>query len=201
MELSPECALVLVDIQRDFLPGGARPVHRGDEVVAAANRMAAGFHAEELLVVLTRCWLPADHTHFKGQGGNLPPYCVQDTHGAEYADDLQVPESAMVVSKGTSREADPTSPFAGTDLAERLRAAGVKLLLICGLATDAAVRQAVLDAIEAEFEVVLVADACRGFNKHVADSARAVEDMLRKGARIASSGAVQNALEAYAATH
>ena len=194
MELSPESALVLVDIQRDLLPGGVLGVTRGDEVVAPASRVAEGFDAHALRVVATRRWLPADHTSFTSQGGDRPPYCVQDTHGAEFADDLHVPEAAWIESKGVSRE------FPSTDFADRLREDGVRSLLVCGLATDTTVRQTALDAIADGFEVILIADACRGYNKHVADSARAVEDMLRAGARIASSGAVQNALEAYSAT-
>jgi nicotinamidase/pyrazinamidase len=200
MELNREAALVLVDIQRDLLPSGLKAVPRGDEVVAAANRLAESFDEHGLRVVATRCWLPADHSSFASQGGGLSPYCLQDTHGAEFADDLQLPEAAWIESKGVSRERDVISPFAGTDLADRLREDGVRLLLICGLATDTTVRQTVIDALGDGFEVILVADACRGYNKHAADSARAVEDMLRAGARIASSGAVQNALEAYSAT-
>lgn len=200
MELSPESALVLIDIQRDLLPGGVQAVTRGDEVVAAATRLAEGFDAHGLRVVVTRRWLPADHTSFASQGGNQSPYCVQDTHGAEFADDLHVPEAAWIESKGVSRERGIESPFASTDFADRLREDGVRSLLVCGLATDTTVRQAAIDAMSDGFEVILIADACRGYNKHVADSARAVEDMLRAGARIASSGAVQNALEAYSAT-
>lgn len=200
MELSPESAVVLVDIQRDLLPGGVLGVTRGDEVVAAASRLAEGFDAHGLRVVATRRWLPADHTSFTSQGGDRPPYCVQDTHGAEFADDLHVPEAAWIESKGVSRERDVDSPFPSTDFADRLREDGVRTLLVCGLATDTTVRQTALDAIAEGFEVIFIADACRGYNKHAADSARAVEDMLRAGARIASSGAVQNALEAYSAT-
>ncbi len=198
MELSPASALVLVDIQRDLLPGGSQAVTRGDEVVAAASRLAEGFDAHGLRVVATRRWLPADHTSFASQGGNVAPYCVQDTHGAEFADDLQVPEASWIESKGVSRERDIASPFASTDLADRLREDGVRVLLVCGLATDTTVRQTALDALSDGFEVILIADACRGYNKYVA--AGAVEDMLSAGARIASSGAVQNALEAYSAT-
>ena len=200
MELSPESAVVLVDIQRDLLPGGEQAVTRADEIVAAASRLAESFDAHGLRVVVTRRWLPADHTSFVSQGGAVQPYCVQDTHGAEFADDLQVPEASWIESKGVSRERDIISPFASTDLADRLREDGVRLLLVCGLATDTTVRQTVIDAITEGFQVILIADACRGYNKHAADSARAVEDMLRAGARIASSGAVQGALEAYSAT-
>jgi nicotinamidase/pyrazinamidase len=200
MELGRDTALIVVDVQRDFLPGGALPVPRGGEIVPAVNRLSEGFHAHGLTVVYTRCWLPADHTSFHGQGGRLEPYCVQDTQGAEFADDLQIPEGVWIISKGTHRDQDVLSGFRNTGLGEKLREAGIEQLLVCGLSTEIAIKNTVLDALESGFEVILVADACRGFNRQIADSARAVEEMLRHSARIASSGAVQNALEAYSAT-
>lgn len=200
MELSQQTALVIVDVQRDFLLDGALPVPRSNEVVATASRLAEGFHAPGLLVVCTRAWLPADHKSFRGHGGQLPPHCVQDTHGAEFADDLVIPPDTWIISKGTSRTQSALSAFDGTDLAERLRKAGIETLLICGLATETGVRSTIVDALEAGFGVYLVADACRPFNRHPSDGPQAVGEMMRLGARIASSGAVRNALEALSAT-
>ena len=197
MELTQQSALLVVDVQRDFLQEGAIPVPRSNEVVATASRLAEGFHAPGLLVVCTRAWLPADHKSFREHGGSLPSHCIQDTHGAEFADDLVIPQDAWIISKGTSRTANALSGFEGSDLAERLRKAGIETLLICGLATETAVKHTVLDAVEAGFGVYLIMDACRPLNP--GEGARAVEDMLRKGARIASSGAVRNALETYSA--
>ncbi len=199
MELSQQTALLLVDVQRDFLLEGALPVPRSNEVVATASRLAEGFHAPGLLVVCARAWLPADHKSFRGHGGQLPPHCVQDTHGAEFADDLVIPADTWIISKGTVRTQSAQSAFDGTDLAERFRKAGIESLLVCGLATETGVKYTSLDALEAGFGVYLVADACRPFNKHVGDGARAVEEMLRRGARIVSSGAVRGALETFSA--
>lgn len=199
MELTPQSALLVVDVQRDFMLDGPMPVPRSNEVVAPASRLAEGFHAPGLMVVCTRAWLPADHKSFRGHGGQLPPHCVQDTHGAEFADDLVIPPDTLIISKGTSSTAGTLSGFDGTELAERLHKAGIETLLICGLATETAVKHTILDALEAGFGVYMVADACRPINKHVGDGARAVEEMLRKGARIVSSGAVRNALETFTA--
>jgi nicotinamidase/pyrazinamidase len=199
MKLTPESALVLVNLQRDFLAGGALPVQRGDDVIAPANRLAEGFAAVGLPVVATRLWRPASSKAFKGQGGSMPPNAVQGTTGAEFSPDLRLPESTWVISIGGDGSGAGSSAFDGTDLARRLHDEGVKTLFVCGLATDTAVKQTTLDATREGFEVVLVADACRGLNVHMGDSARAVEEMLQAGARIASSGAVDNALEAYTA--
>jgi nicotinamidase/pyrazinamidase len=199
MKLSTASALVLVDIQRDFLPGGALAVPRGDEVIAPANRLAQGFGSAGLPVVATRDWHPSDHMSFKDRGGPWPPHAIQNTTGAEFAKELALPGDAWIVDKDTDPEKSTYSGFQDTDLAERLREAGVQTLLVCGLSTDYCVKQTALDAIKEGFEVVLVADACRGVNVHASDSPRAVEEMLRAGARIASSGAVHDALEAYTA--
>ncbi|HZM16360.1 MAG TPA: isochorismatase family protein [Candidatus Krumholzibacteria bacterium] len=200
MELTQQTGLVVVDVQRDFLLEGTLPVPRSNEVVATASRLAEGFHAAGLLVACTRAWLPADHKSFRGHGGQLPVHCVQDTHGAEFADDLVIPPDTWILSKGTNRTQSALSAFDGTDFGERLRKAGIETLLICGLATETGVKHTVLDALESGFGAYIVADACRPFNKHVGDGARSVEEMLRAGARIVSSGAVRNALETFSAT-
>jgi nicotinamidase/pyrazinamidase len=197
MKLTPESALVLVDLQRDFLAGGAVAVPRGDDVIAAANRLAEGFTAVGLPVVVTRLWRPAQSRSFEPQGGRWPVHAVQGTPGAELSPDFRQPDRAWVISTGTTPDSEGWSAFENTDLASRLRSAGVQTLYVAGLPTEHAVKQTVLDAAREGFEVVMVADACRGLNAHVGDSARAVEEMLQSGARIASSGAVDNALEAY----
>jgi len=197
MKLTPESALVLVDFQRDFLPGGALAVQGGDDIVEPASHLAQGFAAAGFPVIATRDWHPAGHVSFKERGGPWPPHCVQETPGAGFPSELALPEGAWVISKGTDPDADTNSGFQGTDLAQRLREAGVQTLFVCGLTTEASVKHTALAALAEDFEVVLVADVCRGFNVHASDSARAVEEMLREGARIASSGAVDDALETY----
>lgn len=200
MEMHADSALVLVDIQCDYLPEGAMAIARGNEVVEPASRMVKGFSEHGLPVVLTRDWHPAHHLSFKEHGGKLPRHCVQDTHGAEFAADLEVPDGVWTISKGTEPEQKPVSAFDGTDLEARLKEKGVRALYVAGLATDNAVKRTVLDAREAGFDVYLIANACRGINVHASDSAGAVEEMMKAGVRIVSSGAVEDALAAFVAS-
>lgn len=197
MKLTQASALVLVDFQRDFLAGGARAVPRGEDVVMRTNALLEGFSSAGLTLVATRDWHPAKHASFQSEGGEWPRHCVQGSDGAEFAVELVLPSSAWVISKGTAADSDAHSAFDGTDLAERLREAGIEALYVCGLGTEFGIRETVLEALEEDFEVVLVADACRSFSSQAARSAGAVEDMMRAGARIASSGAVANALAAF----
>jgi len=200
MEMHADSALVLVDIQCDYLPDGAVAIKRGEEVVEPASRMSKGFSERGLPVILTRVWHPAHHMSFREQGGKMPRHCVQDTHGAEFAADLEVPESAWIISKGTDPESTAVSAFENTDLAKRLQEAGVRALYVAGLATDSAVKKTVLDARDAGYDVFLIANACRGLNVHPSDSAGAVEEMMKKGTRVVSSGAVEDALAAFVAS-
>lgn len=200
MEMHADSALVLVDIQCDYLSNGAVAIKRGEDVVEPASRMSKAFSERGLPVILTRVWHPAHHLSFREQGGKLPRHCVQDTHGAEFAADLEVPESAWIISKGTEPESVSVSAFDNTDLAKRLQEAGVRALFVAGLATDSAVKKTVLDARDAGYDVFLIANACRGFNVHPSDSAGAVEEMMKKGTRVVSSGAVEDALAALVAS-
>jgi len=200
MEMHADSALVLVDIQCDYLPDGAVAIKRGEEVVEPASKMSKGFSERGLPVILTRVWHPAHHTSFKEQGGKKPRHCVQDTHGAEFAADLEVPDDAWIISKGVEPEDTAISGFGTTDLAVRLKEKGVRALFIAGLATDSAVKKTVLDAREAGYDVFLIANACRGLNALASDSASAVEEMMKKGTRVVSSGAVEDALAAFVAS-
>jgi nicotinamidase/pyrazinamidase len=174
--------LLVVDVQNDFLPGGALAVPRGDEVVSALNRCTAIFTEHSLPVIATRDWHPPDHCSFDGQGGPWPPHCVSDTPGASFAPGLRLPENVEVVDKATSREPDVYSGFDGTGLADRLRTLGVRRVFVGGLATDYCVLATVLDALEAGFEVVLLEDAIRAVEVEPGDGLRAIERMLAAGA-------------------
>jgi len=147
------------------------------------NRYLAAFAARALPVVATRDWHPADHCSFKTQGGIWPPHCVAATRGAEFAPGLVLPPDAVVVSKAVTTEADAYSGFGGTDLALRLRAMRVRRLYIGGLATDYCVLNTVRDALAEGFEVLLLADAIRAVDVHPGDGTRALDEMLRLGAR------------------
>ncbi len=174
--------LIIVDLQRDFLPGGALAVPRGDEVVPVMNRYIRLFREKRLPVVATRDWHPPDHCSFRSQGGPWPPHCVQGTPGAEFAPGLELPEDVIIVSKATSRDQEAYSGFQGTDLDERLREMGVKRLFVGGLATDYCVLATVRDALALGYQVCLLLDAVRAVDVNPGDGERAVEEMKTLGA-------------------
>lgn len=184
MKLAPEAgdALIVVDMQNDFLPGGRLPVPRGDEVVPVLKRVLAAFVRARLPVFATRDWHPANHCSFREQGGPWPPHCVQGSPGARFAPGLGLPPDAVTVSTADTPEREAYSSFDGTDLARRLRAAGVRRLWVGGLATDYCVLCTVRDARAAGFEVLLLTDAVRAIDVQPGDGERAVEEMRRAGA-------------------
>jgi len=185
--MEEKAALVIVDVQNDFCPGGSLAVAEGDKVVAVLNRHIEKFHRAGLPIFATRDWHPARTRHFNTDGGPWPPHCVQGTEGGKFHPALALPNSAVVVSKGMSFEADSYSGFEATDaagagLAERLRALGVERIFVGGLATDYCVKFTVLDGLKEGFKVTVLEDAVRGVNLRPSDSAQAIEEMVRAGA-------------------
>lgn len=176
-------ALIVVDVQNDFCPGGALGVPFGDEVVAPLNRLIDEFLARGDVVVTSRDWHPRTTKHFAEFGGTWPPHCVQGTTGAEFHRDLLEDERIVVVSKGMGDE-DSYSAFDGTDLARLLREQGVEEVWVGGLATDYCVKNTVLDAVREGFKVKVVADAMRAVEVEAGDGERAVEEMRQSGAEI-----------------
>ena len=176
-------ALVVVDVQNDFCPGGSLAVERGDEVVAPLNRLIAEFLRRGEPVYKSRDWHPAETKHFAAYGGTWPVHCVQNTRGAEFHPDLLDDPRIHIVSKGTGDE-DSYSAFDGTDLAEDLRRRGVREVWVGGLATDYCVKNTVLDALRQGFRVRAVRDAMRAVNLQPGDDQRAVEEMRAAGAEI-----------------
>ncbi len=176
-------ALVVVDVQNDFLPGGSLAVPDGDAVVPTLNRYLAAFAARALPVFATRDWHPPNHCSFLAQGGIWPPHCVAATPGAAFAPGLALPATAIVISKAATPEADAYSGFGGTDLAARLRSGGSARLYIGGLATDYCVLNTVRDALTEGFAVLLLDDAMRAVDVHAGDGARALAQMQGLGAR------------------
>jgi len=183
----PSDALIVVDVQRDFLPGGALGVAHGDEVVAPLNAAMGAFERAGRPVFASRDWHTPDHCSFKARGGPWPPHCVANTPGARFAEGLQLPPSAIVVSKAESADADSYSAFGGTDLALQLERKGVKRVFVGGLATDYCVLNTVLDALTAGFEVVVLGDAVRAVEVSPGDGARAIAKMEQAGARLQAS--------------
>lgn len=178
-------ALIIVDVQNDFLPGGALAVPEGDAVIAPINRCAALFSSRALAVFATRDWHPRDHCSFKPAGGPWPPHCVAGTRGAAFAAALALPASATVVSKATDAARDAYSGFQDTGLERQLRERDVRRVFVAGLATEYCVLATVRDARAAGFETVVLGDAVRAVDLAPGDGARALGEMRALGARIA----------------
>ena len=177
-------ALVIVDVQTDFCPGGALPVPDGDRVVPVLNKWIQRARRSGAMVVASRDWHPPDHMSFAAQGGPWPVHCVQETDGAAFHPGLDLPDDAVIVSKGTDPQQEAYSAFQGTQLAPRLKAAGVRRLWVGGLALDYCVRATVLDGLEAGFEVHLIGDAVAAVNLNPDDGDKALRRMKSAGARI-----------------
>lgn len=175
-------ALLIVDLQNDFLPGGALAVPRGDLVIQPINALIDLYHGRGLPIYASRDWHPTDHCSFTAQGGPWPPHCVAASEGASFSEALRLPEEAIVVSKALTAAEDAYSAFNGTGLARSMLADGINRLAVCGLATDYCVLNTVLDGIEAGFEVLLVLEATRAVEVKPGDGDRAITRMLTKGA-------------------
>ncbi|HEY5617862.1 MAG TPA: nicotinamidase [Vicinamibacterales bacterium] len=184
-------ALLMVDVQKDFCPGGALAVPDGDRVVPPLNRYAADAAARGWPVYASRDWHPRVTQHFRPYGGEWPPHCVQDTEGATFHDDLQLPAGAVVISKGQASDSPGYSALEGrspngTTFLDDLRARGIGHLYVGGLATDYCVKHSVLDALRAGLEVTVLEDAIAGVDVKAGDSERALEEMRAAGAHISS---------------
>ena len=178
----PGDALLIVDVQVDFLPGGALPVPHGDAVLAPLNHYLALFHRRGLPVYATRDWHPADHRSFRAHGGTWPAHCVQHTPGAGLAAALHLPPTAAVFPKGTDPLRENYSGFAHPALESALRSAGITRLFIGGLATDYCVLHTARDALRRGFGVHLLRDAVRAVEAQPGDGARAEAELCALGA-------------------
>ena len=183
IRLTQKDALVIVDVQNDFLPGGNLAVSTGDEVIPVLNRAIALFARHALPIYATRDWHPADHCSFTAQGGIWPPHCIAGSKGAAFATSLNLPPSTVIVSKAATPERDAYSGFEGTDLAGRLRAQGIERLFIGGLTTDYCVVNTVKDALAQGFRVALLIEAIRAVDLHAGDGETAINEMIGRGAR------------------
>ena len=191
-EYSPgaEDGLIVVDLQVDFCPGGALAVAGGDEIVSPVNGL---LQIPGWMKVATRDWHPADHTSFQAQGGIWPVHCVADTPGAAFHPLLNAGNVEIVVSKATTKDAEAYSGFDGTSLADDLRAASIRRLFVCGLATDYCVKATAIDARGEGFEVVVIEDAIRAVNVEPKDGINAIEEMRAAGCAFALSSEVRSA--------
>ncbi len=187
-------ALIVVDVQRDFCPGGALAVKDGDEVVPGINKVVDAFERHGLPVFFTRDWHPRDHVSFKKQGGPWPPHCVQGPVGAEFYPSLKVPPAAAVISKGDDPSKEAYSGFQGTDLGPRLKRLGVGEVFVAGLATDYCVKESASDALRAGFAVTIIEDCVRAVNVRPGDGAKALSLLKDEGAKTTTAGALVRSL-------
>lgn len=192
-------ALLIVDLQNDFYPGGALAVPEGGEIVRVLNRYIKIFSKNRLTVFASRDWHPKKTRHFKRYGGLWPEHCVRRTKGAEFHPKLRLPKEVIILSKGMSPEQDSYSAFQSigpnrTKFTGLLKTLGVGKLYIGGLATDYCVKYTVLDALSFGLKVRLLLDAVKGVNIKPDDSKRAIEEMLRRGARTAEYQSVKRSL-------
>lgn len=179
---APGDALILVDIQNDFLPGGALAVPKGDEIIEPLNKMISLFEENHLPVFATRDWHPSNHCSFKNNGGPWPPHCLARGPGADFSSSLRLPSSVTVISKGTSPSKDAYSGFEGTKLENLLRSRNIQELFVGGLATDYCVLNTVRDAIRLGFSVFLYTDGIRAVDVRPDDGERAIQEMEKLGA-------------------
>jgi nicotinamidase/pyrazinamidase len=175
-------ALIIVDFQNDFTPGGALAVERGDEIAEHLNELAADPRFE--LVIATRDWHPADHGSFEEQGGVWPVHCVQDSDGAELHPGLDLKRVDVVLDKGEERDTDGYSAFDGTDLEQLLKERGIERVTVVGLATDYCVKHTALDARAAGFEVLVDRAGVRGVEVEPGDSERALGELREAGVSV-----------------
>lgn len=173
-------ALIIVDMQNDFMPGGSLPVPDADKIIPIINKYIEIFMAKGLPIFASRDWHPPNHISFKQRGGVWPVHCVRNTLGAKFHPDLKLPRSAIVISKATDPNREAYSAFDRTELADRLREKNIKRVFIAGVATDYCVKNTALDALENGFEVILLEDATKG----LANSVSAIEEMKAKGVKM-----------------
>lgn len=175
-------ALLIVDMQNDFLPGGSLAVSGSEQIIPIINRYIEKFSAHGDPIYLTRDWHPPDHFSFKHQGGPWPVHCVAGSHGAEFSASLSLPEKFEIVSAGFLRDREGYSGFEETDLHAKLEQAGIRRLFVCGLATDYCVLNTVLEALKLGYTVFLLQDAVRAVNVDPGDGDKALQAMRQQGA-------------------
>ena len=182
-----KAALIVVDVQNDFCPGGALGVKNGDEIIPVLNRYIDKFRAAGLPVIATRDWHPIKTTHFREYGGVWPAHCIQGSRGAAFHTDLHLPNDVILVSKGMGADEDSYSAFhgkddSGTPLSTLLRGLSVERIFVGGLATDYCVKYTALEGINEGFTVVVLGDAIRGVDLQPDDSERALLEVRDAGA-------------------
>ncbi|MBS0423360.1 MAG: isochorismatase family protein [Proteobacteria bacterium] len=185
MKIAPAAgdALIVVDMQNDFLPGGSLAVAGGNDIIPQLNRYLAYFAAHRLPVVATRDWHPPDHYSFQPQGGPWPPHCIAGSDGAAFHSGLELPITTHIVSKATARENDAYSAFSGTQLDELLQALHIRRVFVGDIATEYCVFNTVKDALRLRYAAFVLEDAVRAIERQSGGGQRALQEMVYLGAQ------------------
>ena len=191
MPMEKDAALLIVDVQNDFCPGGALGVAGGDEIIPLINRYIELFREKGGLIIASRDWHPSVSRHFREFGGIWPVHCVQDSDGAKFHSGLLLPPESLVFSKGMNPLMDDYSALQARNesemsMSEFLKEAGIRCLYICGLATDYCVLQSALNGLRQGFAIVVLTDAVRGVDMEQGDSERALAEMVAAGVILTS---------------
>lgn len=189
-------ALLIVDLQKDFCPGGSLAVEGGDQVVAPANQLIRAFEERGWPVYFTRDWHPPNHCSFKVNGGPWPPHCVAGTPGAEFHQDLYVPADAPIISKADEPDKEAYSGFEGTSLERQLKALDIEAVIVAGLTTDYCVKTTALDAHRLGFRVTVAVDAIRAVNVRPDDGQCAIKHMQIRGVEFTENEELMRQLSA-----
>ena len=183
LNLGGKDALIIADMQNDFLPGGALAIKDSDEIIPILNEYAKIFGAAKSKIIAAKDWHPPNHISFVTQGGPWAPHCVQNTKGAEFNPNLKLPEGTITVLKATNPAEEAYSVFDGTGLAEQLKELSITRIFIGGLATDYCIVNSVLDARRLGLEAFVLLDGTRGINVKPGDVEKALEIMRANGAK------------------
>lgn len=184
IQLAAGDALMIIDLQNDFLPGGSLEIPGATALIPVLNRYIACFQTHRLPVIATRDWHPPDHCSFIEQGGPWPPHCVAGSAGAAFHADLALPADTHIVSKATARDTDAYSGFSGTGLNELLQFLHIQRIFVGGVATEYCVRNTVTDALRFGFAVIVLQDAIQAINRQPDDNRQALDDMIAHGAQL-----------------
>ena len=186
LEVTDRDALIVVDMQEDFMPWGSLPVPNADKIIPRINEYISLFSSRGATIVATRDWHPNNHSSFKEYGGIWPRHCVQGTKGAEFVKGLNLPDGTIIVSKATEPDKEAYSGFQGTDLDKELQRRGIRRVFICGVATEYCVKNTALDAVRLGFQTFLLEDAIMGVEVNPGDVQKALEEMRRAGVKFTS---------------
>ena len=183
LNIGSKDALIIADIQNDFLPGGTLGIKDSDEIIPILNEYAKIFKAAKSKIIASKDWHPPNHISFVTQGGPWKPHCIQNTKGAELSPTLKLPEGTLAILKATDPAEEAYSVFEGTGLGEQLRAQGITRIFIGGIATDYCILNSVLDARKFGLEAVVLMDGTRGINVKPGDVEKAIDMMRTNGAK------------------